>query len=199
MRSSVRQINKRKPKQEMRIMKTSQCLVTFGLAVVVCLSVGKVLSQNGPAGPGTFDPAQIQKFIVDGYREQLEIKDDAEWKVIEERIQKVTDARREVGFGGMGMMGRMFRRGAGGNPPQGGGQAGGARRGFGAFLSPSAEEEALQKAIDTKAPNAELKVALTKFLQARKEKQASLEKAQAELRQVLTVRQEAIATLSGLF
>jgi len=180
-------------------MKTSKWLVTFGLAVVVCLGVGKVLSQNGPPGPGNFDPAQIQKFIVDGYREQLEIKDDAEWKVIEERIQKVTDASREVGFGGMGMMGRMFRRGAGGNPPQGGGQAGGARRGFGAFLSPSAEEEALQKAIDTKAPNADLKVALTKFLQARKEKQASLEKAQAELRQVLTVRQEAIATLSGLF
>jgi len=177
-------------------MKTNLWFVTLGLAGVICLGVGKALTQNGPPGPGNFDPAQIQKFMLDGYREQLDVKDDAEWKVIEERIQKVMEARREVGFGGMG---RMFRRGTDGNPPQGGGQTGGARRGFGAFFPPpSAEEEALQKAIDAKAPNAELKAALTKFLEARKAKQASLEKSQAELRQVLSVRQEAIATLSGL-
>jgi hypothetical protein len=63
---------------------------------------------------------------------------------------------------------------------------------------PGPESDALQKAIDAKAPNAELKAAITKFQAARKEKQASLEKAQTELRKVLSVRQEAIASLNGL-
>jgi hypothetical protein len=56
----------------------------------------------------------------------------------------------------------------------------------------------LEKAIDAKASNAELKAALAKFAEARKQKQANLEKAQAELRKVLTVRQEAIASRDGL-
>jgi hypothetical protein len=180
-------------------MKISRWLVTVGIAGVCYLGGGKVLSQSGPPGPGfgggNFDPAQIQKFIMDGYREQLEIKDDAEWKVIEGRIQKVLDARREVGFGGAGMMGGMFRRGGG----QNGGQAGGGRRGFGAFFPPPGPEEtALQKAVDSKVPNAELKAALSKFVEMRRRKQADLEKAQAELRTVLSLRQEAVATLSGL-
>lgn len=64
------------------------------------------------------------------------------------------------------------------------------------MLSP--EEEALQKALDAKASNADLKAALAKFVAARKQEQANLEKAQAELRQVLSVRQEASATLAGL-
>jgi hypothetical protein len=56
----------------------------------------------------------------------------------------------------------------------------------------------LQKAIDAKAPKAEVKAALEKYVAARKAKQAELEKAQEELRKVLTSRQEAIATLNGL-
>ena len=68
----------------------------------------------------------------------------------------------------------------------------------GFFGSPSPEAEALQKAIDNKAPNSEIKAALAKYIESRKAKQADLEKAQAELRKVLTARQEAIASLNGL-
>jgi hypothetical protein len=39
---------------------------------------------------------------------------------------------------------------------------------------------------------------MAKMQEARKAKQAELEKAQADLRKVLSVRQEAIATASGL-
>ena len=60
------------------------------------------------------------------------------------------------------------------------------------------EAEALQKAIDAKAPKAEIKAALDRYVASRKAKQADLEKAQDELRKVLTARQEAIATLNGL-
>ena len=71
------------------------------------------------------------------------------------------------------------------------------RRG-GMFGTPSPEAEALQKAIDSKASKAETKAAMDKFLASRKAKEADLEKAQAALRELLTPRQEAIATLNGL-
>jgi len=175
-------------------MKLRSLLAIAGVFGVVMFSAPNVLAQAGNFDPGSFDPAQIQKRIMDGYREQLGISNDDEWKIFEPRIQKVLDARREVGFGGgMGGMARLFGRG---------GQRGGAGQrpgGFGAFMpTPGPEEEALQKAIDSKAPNAELKAALAKFVESRNQKQAKLEKAQADLRQVLSVRQEAIATLLGL-
>ena len=43
-----------------------------------------------------------------------------------------------------------------------------------------------------------LKAALAKYIESRKAKQAELETAQANLRKVLSVRQEAIASLNGL-
>jgi DNA-binding NarL/FixJ family response regulator len=66
------------------------------------------------------------------------------------------------------------------------------------FGAPSPEADALQKAIDSKASKAEMKTALDKYVASRKVKQAELEKAQASLRELLTPRQEAIATLNGL-
>ena len=57
---------------------------------------------------------------------------------------------------------------------------------------------AIQKAIDAKASKAEIKAALEKYVASRKAKQADLEKAQDNLRKVLTSRQEAIATVNGL-
>ena len=60
------------------------------------------------------------------------------------------------------------------------------------------EEDALQRAIDAKASSQELKAAIAKLGDARKAKATKLQKAQDELRQILTVRQEAIATSLGL-
>jgi Spy/CpxP family protein refolding chaperone len=88
------------------------------------------------------------------------------------------------------MMGRRNRGGDNAPADQG------ARRRFGP--PPSQEEEALQKAIDSKASKAEMKAALDKYVASRKTKQADMEKAQAALRELLTPRQEAIATLNGL-
>ena len=56
----------------------------------------------------------------------------------------------------------------------------------------------MQKAIDGKASNAEMKAAIAKYDAAHKAKMADLQKAQAELRKVLSVKQEAVATLDGL-
>jgi len=58
--------------------------------------------------------------------------------------------------------------------------------------------DALAKSLADNAPLAEVKSAMARVRQARKAKQAELEQAQADLRKVLTSRQEAIATLNGL-
>ncbi len=115
-----------------------------------------------------------------------EITDETEWKAIEPLVSKVNEARFAAMAGGFGRGGRGGRGGdqAGGGTPPG--------------MPANPEREALKKAIDAKASAAELKTALTKYHEARKAKQAELEKAQASLRKVLTPRQEAIAALNGL-
>ena len=172
-------------------------IVGVGLAALV--TVGTVCAQDGaqppaggpPGGPGggrNWDPAQMQKMMMDRYREQLGVKDDEEWKLIETRIQKVTEARMAVGFRGPGGFG-----GRRGGP---GGQGNNGRRGFGG--EPSPEQEALQKAIDDNASADVVKSKLSAYRASVKDKEAKLEAAQDDLRKVLSVKQEAAAVLGGL-
>ena len=178
-----------------------------GVAAIMSLGSSQVVAQPGGGGQGgqgggrqgrgNFDPAQMQQRMMERYKEVLEVTSDDEWKAIEPRVQKVMDLRRES-FSGMGR--GMF---GGGRGPRGGGDnaqpadQGKQPRG-GMFGTPSPETEALQKAIDSKASKAEMKAALEKYVASRKAKQAEMEKAQASLRELLTPRQEAIATLNGL-
>src|SRR5262249_47443661 len=56
-------------------------------------------------GPrGNFDPEQMRQRMMERMREQLDVKDDGEWKLIEGRLSKVMDAQRDARGGGMGMM-----------------------------------------------------------------------------------------------
>lgn len=182
-------------------MKLTQLLTTTALAFAVGLGATRAFAQNdggnrpqrnrppgdqagGDRGPRNFDPAEMQKRMMERTKEQLEITDESEWKVIEPLVQKVSEARMQSARGMFG-----GRGGRGGGGPGGGGGFGG---------QPNPDAEALQKAIDSKASKAEMKAALAKYLESRKAKQAELEKAQAALRQVLTPRQEAIAALNGL-
>jgi len=189
----------------------NQWLTTVVAATAICLGASNLLAQNnnnnnnnnngnnnggnggngGRRNRGNFDPSQFRQQMMDDLKEQLEITDDAEWKAIEPMITKVFDLRRDT-FPRRGGFGGRFRGGGNNNNntsdsnrPQGG-----------AAANPASE--ALQKAIDGKASNAEMKAALAKYQDYRKEKAAELEKAQADLRKVLSVRQEAVATLNGL-
>jgi hypothetical protein len=187
--------------------KMNRWMALAGVAALTCFGTGHALAQNNGGGGGNFQnwrnmsPEERQQAMMNNVKEELEVKDDAEWSVIQPLVQKVMEARREAftGGGGMGMM-RGRNRGGGGD--QGGDQGGqgGRNRGGGMFgqNTPNPERDALQKAIDSKAPKAEVKAALDKYTASRKDKQAQLEKAQADLRKVLTSRQEAIATLNGL-
>ena len=189
-------------------MKLNQALKVLSVAALLALAVNTVSAQQenadrprrnrdaqagdqgGGAGGGgrNFDPAEMQKRMLERYKETLEITDETEWKALEPLVAKVGEARMQSLAGmGRGMFGRGGRGGQGGGPG-----------GPGGFGQPNPDADALQKAIDAKASNAETKAALEKFVAARKAKQAELEKAQANLRKVLTPRQEAIATLNGL-
>lgn len=176
-------------------------LVLAGITTAL-LAGPQSLAQQGQGGGqerpgrGNFDPEQMRQRMMERYREQLEIKSDDEWKIIEERVVKVNEARRDAGSGRGGFA--MMRPGRGGDG-QGGGQGGnrgGGPGGFGGAQLPEAEE--LQKAIEAKASAEDIKAKLNKYREARKAKQANLTKAQDELRKVLSVRQEAAAVLMGI-
>jgi hypothetical protein len=145
---------------------------------------------GGRRGGGNFDPAQFRERMMERVKETLEVTDDAEWKALQPMVQKVMDARMAtVGGMGRGMFGPR-RGGPGGDNNNNNNRPGG-------FGQANPDQEALQKAIDGKASNAELKAAIAKYQESKKVKQAELEKAQAELRKVLSVRQEAIAVANG--
>jgi hypothetical protein len=191
-------------------MNLKNVLMTAGLATLMGLAGNSVMAQdNPPPGPGqgagagggggrrfgggNFDPAEMQLRIMENIKGEMSVTNNEEWKVIETRVQKVMEARRDLGGPNMG---RMFGRRGG---PQGGpeGNADRPRRG-GMFGQPSPEMESLQKAIDSNAPAEQVKAALQKYRDSRKAKEATLEKAQADLQKVLSVKQEAVAVSFGL-
>jgi hypothetical protein len=189
-------------------MKTLTRILTLaGVALALIGATARVEAQqpdrpnrgDRQGGPGGFDPEQMRQRMMERYREQLEVKGDAEWKIVEERIGKVSEARREAGtgmMGGRGMFGGPGGRGGGGGNEQADAQRQNRRNPFASTPLPEAEE--LQKAIDGKASADELKTRLAKLREARKAKQANLVKAQDELRAILSVRQEAVAVMMGL-
>jgi hypothetical protein len=148
--------------------------------------------RNRQGGGGNFDPAQFQQRMMDNIRDQLNFTNDTDWDAVQPLVQKVMDARRDLGGGNMG---RMFRQRNNNGGGQGGGQGGGRNNPFG---QTSPEQDALQKALDDDAPAAQVKDLLVKYKASQKTKQAKLEAAQGELKAVLTTKQEAQATLLGL-
>ena len=146
---------------------------------------------------GARDPAQFQERRLARYREQLEVTNEDEWKVIQPRIEKVLQAQRDVRAGGYGG-GRRSGAPGGDQPDRSTPGAGRGNRGTRVDAESNPDMAALQTAVDSKASPGELKARLTKLRETLKRKEADLANAQENLRQVLSVRQEAIALLIGL-
>jgi hypothetical protein len=200
----------------MKIKNNSTPLVVLGTAALLFCGALHLRAQDRP----NFDPEQMRQRMMQRLREQMEVPDDSEWKVISERATKVMDARRAArsGGGGPGMFGPppggpggpppgrsdSGSSPAGGPPPgdQGpapgfaGGPPPGGPGGFNPQPNPSLD--ALRKALDDKASAAELKAKVAEYKADLQQKRAALESAQDSLRQVLSARQEAIAVLAGL-
>jgi hypothetical protein len=198
---------------------STKTIMALGTTALLLFSAANLQAQDRPP-QGNFDPEQMRQRMVQRLRDQFEVQDDSEWKVISERITKVLDARRAVRVGG-GPGGFGPPPFAPGGPPPGGadstslpagappgdqgpppgfGNAGGPPPGGpGGFRpEPNPALDALRKAIDSNAPAAELKAKIAEFKADLQQKKAALESAQESLRQVLSARQEAIAVLAGL-
>lgn len=180
------------------------------LMVAICALSGSLLAQNTaprgdnadrrPRGPGqdgggrgNFDPAQMQERMLNFIREQFGVTDDSEWAVISERITKVLELRRTTAAAG-GMGGLAFGGRGGGAAP--GGDSGRGRGGRGGTVSP--EQDALRAALADKLPDAEIKSRLDRLREVRRQNAGKLEKAQEDLRAVLSMRQEAMAVMAGI-
>jgi len=138
------------------------------------------------AGGGNWDPAQIQQRILDGIQTRLGFTNQVEWDAVKPLVQKVIDAGREVLGGRSDLLGLARSRGS-------------SRGGFSALLGPpSPEREALQQAVDGNVPAGQIKDLIAKYKAAQKARQARLEAAQADLKQVLSTKQEAQALMIGL-
>jgi hypothetical protein len=184
-------------------MKMNQLFAVCGIAAVLFCGAGSLSAQdnNGGGGGGgfrRFDPVQMQKDLMDFTRSYLNFTNDDEWAAVQPLVQKVMDARRDT----MSGLGNGFRKmmEARRNAQNGGDQNGGRRfRGGGMFGgTPSPEYTALENAVDNNAPAAQIQDLLAKYQAAEKAKQDKLKQAEDSLRQVLTPRQEAAATVIGL-
>ena len=137
---------------------------------------------------------EFRRRMSDRMREQLGASEE-EWKVLQPRIEKVQQLQRQGrgGFGGFG--GRS--RGRGGRP----GEA--TRRPEGAPEREQSEvemkTEALRSLLDDEASGAPaIKAALDALRNARLKAQRDLDAARKELREVVTMRQEARLVLNGI-
>ncbi len=176
----------------------------WAAAAVMLVGSSTVLAQpaggGGRGNRGNMDPAQMRQARMDRMKQELGVTNDDEWKVIQDRIEKVQEAQRETRAGAFGMMGG--RRG---------GQNGGAtdqnaqnaqrrgNRGGGMFTpTPNPAAEALRTALDDNASADLIKAKLAAYRDSRKAAEAKLEKAQADLQKVVTAKQEARLVLMGL-
>jgi ElaB/YqjD/DUF883 family membrane-anchored ribosome-binding protein len=140
---------------------------------------------------------QFRQQMADRMKQALGATDE-EWKVLQPRVEKVqTLSRQSRGGGGPGFMSSR------GGPGGGRGGPGGSDRGGPPSDQPQSDVEkaanALQKVLDNKdAPVEEIKAALAALRDARAKAKQELETARKELREVLTVRQEAQCVAMGL-
>lgn len=170
--------------------------VLAALALTANTSLAQQADRGNRPGRGNFDPEQMRQRMMERTREQLGVTKDEDWKIIQPKLEKVMEARRDSGgFGGMGrMMGPPPGRTPGGDnnaAPQDPN-----RRRMGPPQNP--EVEALMKSLEAKASTEEIKAKLAKVREARKDREAKLAQAQEDLRKILTVRQEAMLVGMGM-
>jgi hypothetical protein len=138
-------------------------------------------------GRGNLDPAAFRERITGMMKEQMGATDE-EWKVIEPKLTKVWNARRDAGGrGGPGGFG-------------GGGFAGNRGGDSTSDASPvqSASRE-LRQVLENKDASPEQIGAKLKDLREAKEKaKETLASAQKDLKEVLTQRQEAVLVMFGM-
>jgi len=146
---------------------------------------------------GQFDPERMRQMMSQRMQEMFGAT-DAEWKILGPRVTKVQELSRQVQGGFRG--GMMFGRRGGPQGGPGGGRFGG-RPG-----TPGREQSEVEKATEglrtllenTSATPEQIKNQLTVLRGAKEKAKQQLAVAQKELRQIITVRQEAQCVMMGM-
>ena len=161
---------------------------------------GRNRGQNGQNGQQR-DPQQFRQQFQDRMREALGATPD-EWAVLQPKIEKVQQLQRAASIG-RGGMAALFRNNNNATDPNAnpGGRGNRGNRGQGGNganpndpPSPVATKaQELQTTLQNKdTPPDELKQKLAELRQVRTKAKADLSKAQEELREIVTVRQESV-------
>ena len=138
-------------------------------------------------GRGSFDPARFREQMEARMKEQLSVNDE-EWKVMQPKLEKVMEARREAGGFGGGFGGR------GGFSGRGGGDDDNRQR---SAVEQTSRE--LRELLENKdAPADQITAKLTALREAREKARTNLQTAQKELKEILTQRQEAVLVTMGM-
>ena len=155
---------------------------------------------------GQFDPQRMRQMMDQRMKEMFGATDQ-EWTILGPRVTKVQELSREVGGGGGGRGGMMFgpmgRRGGPQGGPQGDqqGDRQGGRQGM-----PAREQTEVEKASEqlrtllenTSASPEQIKSQLIVLRSAKEKAKQQLAVAQKDLRQVITLRQEALCVMMGM-
>lgn len=164
-------------------------LTVLGSMTFLALVAFQATSQDAPPdrggrGRGQFDPAAMQQRRLDGIKEGLGASEE-EWKVLSPKIEVLLKLQTETLLGG----------GFGGRGGPGGGRGG--RGGDATADDPNASASTkarreLRRVLEDKATSTdEITRKLDSYRKARDEAKAVLAKAQNDLRELLTKRQEA--------
>ena len=177
---------------------TIACVAALVVASLALAQPGRRGDRGGPQderGARRFDPERMRQMMADRMKQQLGAS-DAEWQVIQPRLVKVMTLNRQVS-GGPGRAGMFLGRGRPGmRGPDRRGPAG--REGEEPTAIEKASEQ-LRTALENESASPEqLKQQLTALREAREKAKQELATAQQELRQILTLRQEAQLVLMGM-
>jgi opacity protein-like surface antigen len=151
---------------------------------------GNNRGNRGNFGRGNFDPAQMRQRIMDNLKQDMDVKDD-EWAVIQPKLDKVLT----ISFDSRMRGGNMFRRNRG-QDQQGNNNRPQPQAGDSAVTKAQAD---LQSALDDKSINAdEIAKRLANLRAAKDAAKQDMVKAQQDLKELLSQRQEAVLVLAGL-
>lgn len=177
----------------------SLCVLMSILALTVGMQ-SSLLAQDRPAPPANGDRpagnrgnwesrrAEFEKRMNDRLKESLKISDE-EWTVLQPRIKKVTDLQRASRAGSM--------RGWGGRRNRGGDD--GDQQDERTLTPIQQTTKDLQDVLEKEGATAEqIKAKLDAYRAARVTAEAELTKSRAELRELLTINQEAQLVVMGI-
>lgn len=166
------------------------------LAILACVAFGGASVQAQQEQRNRFDRNQFMERILDRLRENLGASAE-EWSVLKPMITKITEkqsAMRRTGRSGFGAFGGGRGGRGGDNDNDRRDREGRRSRGDGDSVS---NADSLRKAVES-GDAGKIKKELAAYRAVQKKRAVELKKAREELRQVVTLKQEATLVLWGL-